>query len=95
MVLFGLGSLLCSMSQNITHLVIARVIQGIGGSLMIPVGKLALIKTFEKIIDIISSDDQTRSQLICNSVKELNEKIEKQSKKVEEEINNIISQLKQ
>lgn len=48
MVLFGLGSLLCSMSQNITHLVIARVIQGIGGSLMIPVGKLALIKTFEK-----------------------------------------------
>ena len=59
------------------------------------VTKYKLIKTFEKIIDIISSDDQTRSQLICNSVKELNEKIEKQSKKVEEEINNIISQLKQ
>ena len=46
--LFSLGSLLCAASQNLTHLVIARVIQGIGGSLMTPVGKLALIKTFEK-----------------------------------------------
>lgn len=47
-ILFSLGSLLCAASQNLTHLVIARVIQGIGGSLMTPVGKLALIKTFEK-----------------------------------------------
>ena len=47
-VLFSLGSLFCAASQNLTHLVISRVIQGIGGSLMTPVGKLALIKTFEK-----------------------------------------------
>ena len=46
--LFALGSLLCSLSQNLTHLIIARVIQGVGGSLMTPVGKLALIKTFPK-----------------------------------------------
>lgn len=46
--LFSLGSLFCAASQNLTHLVISRVIQGIGGSLMTPVGKLALIKTFEK-----------------------------------------------
>ena len=48
LILFSLGSLLCSLSPNLTVLVIARVIQGIGGSLMTPVGKLALIKTFDK-----------------------------------------------
>ncbi|MFH7019239.1 MFS transporter [Flavobacterium sp. FlaQc-47] len=46
--LFSIGSLLCALSQSLTHLVIARVIQGIGGSLMTPVGKLALIRTFPK-----------------------------------------------
>mgnify|MGYP006342865343 CR=1 FL=1 len=48
MLLFAIGSLFCSLSQNLTHLVISRVIQGIGGSLMTPVGKLALIKTFPR-----------------------------------------------
>lgn len=48
LLLFALGSLFCSLSRNITELVIARVIQGVGGSLMTPVGKLALIKTFSK-----------------------------------------------
>ncbi|SFD67077.1 drug resistance transporter, EmrB/QacA subfamily [Flavobacterium phragmitis] len=46
--LFSLGSLFCSLSQNLTQLVISRVFQGVGGSLMTPVGKLALIKTFNK-----------------------------------------------
>ncbi|MEZ7527028.1 MFS transporter [Cloacibacterium normanense] len=48
LILFSLGSLLCSLSPNLTILVVSRVIQGIGGSLMTPVGKLALIKTFDK-----------------------------------------------
>ncbi|HBR12364.1 MAG TPA: MFS transporter [Chryseobacterium sp.] len=48
LVVFSLGSLFCSLSQNLTELVISRVVQGIGGSLMTPVGKLALIKTFHK-----------------------------------------------
>ena len=48
LLLFSLGSLFCALSQNLMHLVIARVIQGIGGSLMTPVGKLALIRTFPK-----------------------------------------------
>lgn len=48
LILFSLGSLFCAISQNLTHLVISRVIQGVGGSLMTPVGKLALIKTFDK-----------------------------------------------
>lgn len=48
LVLFSVGSLFCSLSQNLTQLVMARMIQGVGGSLMIPVGKLALIKTFPR-----------------------------------------------
>jgi EmrB/QacA subfamily drug resistance transporter len=48
LIIFAIGSILCSASQSLTHLVIARVIQGVGGSLMTPVGKLALIKTFKK-----------------------------------------------
>jgi len=48
LILFSLGSLFCSLSQNLTQLVISRVVQGVGGSLMTPVGKLALIKTFDK-----------------------------------------------
>ncbi len=48
LVLFSLGSLFCSLSSNLTELVIARMLQGVGGSLMTPVGKLALIKTFPK-----------------------------------------------
>jgi EmrB/QacA subfamily drug resistance transporter len=47
-ILFSAGSLFCSLAQDLTQLVIARMIQGIGGSLMTPVGKLALIKTFPK-----------------------------------------------
>lgn len=47
-ILFSTGSLFCSLSHNLTELVIARMIQGVGGSLMTPVGKLALIKTFPK-----------------------------------------------
>jgi len=48
LVLFSAGSVFCALSQNLTHFVISRVIQGVGGSLMTPVGKLALIKTFER-----------------------------------------------
>ena len=48
LIIFSIGSLFCAISQNLMHLVISRVIQGIGGSLMTPVGKLALIKTFPK-----------------------------------------------
>lgn len=48
LIIFSIGSLLCALSQNLNHLVFARVIQGVGGSLMTPVGRLALIKTFEK-----------------------------------------------
>lgn len=48
LIVFSLGSLFCALSQDLTELVISRVIQGIGGSLMTPVGKLAIIKTYPK-----------------------------------------------
>ncbi|GAA0879140.1 MFS transporter [Algoriphagus jejuensis] len=48
LVLFALGSLACSLSQNLNQLVLSRVLQGIGGSMMTPVGRLTLIKTYPK-----------------------------------------------
>lgn len=47
LLIFSIGSLLCALSKNLTFLIIARIIQGAGGSLMTPVGKLAIIKTFD------------------------------------------------
>ena len=46
--LFTLGSLLCGVAQNSPMLVVARVIQGIGGAMMTPVGRLALVRTFPR-----------------------------------------------
>lgn len=46
--LFGMGSLFCSLSEDLNQLVISRIIQGLGGSLMTPVGRLTLIKTYPK-----------------------------------------------
>ncbi len=46
--LFSSGSLLCSLSQSLVMLDIARVIQGVGGSMMVPVSRLALIKSFKR-----------------------------------------------
>ena len=47
-ILFTLGSLLCGLSRNIHMLVAARVVQGIGGAMMTPVGRLALVRTFPR-----------------------------------------------
>ena len=46
--LFTLGSLFCGLAQNTPMLVAARVMQGIGGSMMTPIGRLALVRTFPK-----------------------------------------------
>src|ERR1700734_1301366 len=46
--LFSLGSLLCGLSSN-THLLVAsRVLRGCGGAMMVPVGRLTLVRTFAK-----------------------------------------------
>jgi MFS family permease len=46
--LFTLGSLLCGLALNSPMLVAARVVQGIGGAMMTPVGRLALVRTFSR-----------------------------------------------
>src|SRR6202453_1428973 len=46
--LFTLGSVLCGISSDIHLLVACRVLQGMGGSLMVPVGRMTLVRTFDK-----------------------------------------------
>ena len=46
--LFTISSMLCGMSLNVPMLVAARVLQGIGAAMMMPVGRLTLIRTFPK-----------------------------------------------
>ena len=45
---FTLGSLLCGISNSIHLLVACRVLQGFGGAMMVPVGRLTLVRTFPK-----------------------------------------------
>jgi EmrB/QacA subfamily drug resistance transporter len=45
---FTAGSLLCGISNNIHLLVAYRVLQGFGGAMMVPVGRLTLVRTFPK-----------------------------------------------
>ncbi|PWC11188.1 multidrug transporter subunit MdtD [Brenneria roseae subsp. americana] len=42
--LFTLGSLLCARSATLNELLISRVIQGVGGAMMVPVGRLTVMK---------------------------------------------------
>lgn len=46
--LFTLGSLFCGLSTNLHVLVGCRILQGMGGALMVPVGRLTIVRTFER-----------------------------------------------
>ncbi len=46
--LFTLGSILCGVSNSLAMLVGSRVLQGIGGAMMMPVGRLVLLRTVPK-----------------------------------------------
>lgn len=46
--LFMTGSLLCAAAPNLTMLVIARIVQGLGGSMLAPVPRLTLMKVYDK-----------------------------------------------
>lgn len=46
--IFISGSILCGLSNNIITMVVARVVQGMGGAFMMPVGRLVLWRTFSK-----------------------------------------------
>jgi EmrB/QacA subfamily drug resistance transporter len=43
-VVFALGSIACGLSNNLGELVAARALQGIGGSMMTPVGRLIVLR---------------------------------------------------
>ena len=54
--LFGLGSLLCAYSASLPYLVLSRTIQGFGGAMLLPVGRLAVLRAFprEKFLQAMS-----------------------------------------
>ncbi len=46
--IFTIGSVLCGISNSIHMLVICRILQGCGGAMMVPVGRLTMVRTFAK-----------------------------------------------
>lgn len=46
--IFTAASVLCGLSVSAPMMVVARLLQGLGGAMMMPVGRLAIIRTFPK-----------------------------------------------
>ncbi|MEM6161471.1 multidrug transporter subunit MdtD [Erwinia sp. P6884] len=46
--LFTLGSLACALSGTLTMLVVFRIVQGVGGAMMMPVARLALLRAYPR-----------------------------------------------
>lgn len=46
--LFVAGSLFCAMSHSLPQLVAARVVQGVGGAMMVPVSRLTLMRAYTR-----------------------------------------------
>src|SRR5581483_2083833 len=44
-VVFTIGSIACGLSNSLWMLVVARIVQGMGGAMMVPVGRLVLLRT--------------------------------------------------
>jgi MFS family permease len=45
---FVIGSIGCALSGSLTDFVIARIVQGMGGAMMTPVGRLVLVRSVDK-----------------------------------------------
>ncbi|NUS19697.1 MAG: DHA2 family efflux MFS transporter permease subunit [Mesorhizobium sp.] len=45
---FMIGSVGCALSTSVTHFVFARILQGMGGAMMTPVGRLVLLRSVDK-----------------------------------------------
>src|ERR1022692_3199490 len=46
--IFTLGSVLCGISTDIRLLIAFRILQGAGGAMMVPVGRLTMVRTFAR-----------------------------------------------
>jgi EmrB/QacA subfamily drug resistance transporter len=46
--IFTVGSLLCGIASDLHLMVACRVLQGCGGAMMVPVGRLTMVRTFAK-----------------------------------------------
>ncbi|HEY4200696.1 MAG TPA: DHA2 family efflux MFS transporter permease subunit [Devosiaceae bacterium] len=47
-ILFTTASLVCGLSTNLTIFTIARAVQGVGGALMVPVGRIIVLRSTQK-----------------------------------------------
>src|SRR5882762_8299997 len=47
-IVFTLGSIGCGLANSLPMLVLARIVQGMGGAMMVPVGRLVLLRTVPK-----------------------------------------------
>ncbi len=45
---FVLGSIGCALSRSLEQFVVARIVQGVGGAMMTPVGRLILVRSIDK-----------------------------------------------
>src|SRR3974390_3445294 len=45
---FVLGSIACAVSSSLAQFVVARIVQGMGGAMMTPVGRLVLVRSVDR-----------------------------------------------
>lgn len=48
MLLFGIGSVLCASAPSLSMLVLGRIVQGMGGAMLMPVPRLIVMKTYPR-----------------------------------------------
>src|SRR5581483_8769325 len=55
-VLFIIGSALCAASRSLIQLTAARVVQGAGGAMLLPIGRLAVLRAYprERLLQAMS-----------------------------------------